>query len=270
MRRFPLRRFFAGLGLALALTVTTALGAGPLSIDGQEVDAAATVRNNTTYVSLRTVVETLRPDAAVFWSSGQAAAEGGDFSLTARPGALYLEVNGRALYIPQGVLLENGRTLAPVRVLADALGASVDWDSATGAVTVTSGDAAPTAADVYDADDVYWLSRIISAESRGEPLLGKIAVGNVILNRVAHADFPDTIYGVIFDARWGGQFEPVHNGTIHQDPTAESVIAAKLVLEGAQTAGDSLYFLAPTLTANHWTMENRDYVTTIGVHQFYR
>ncbi|WP_295635238.1 copper amine oxidase N-terminal domain-containing protein [uncultured Intestinimonas sp.] len=154
-----MRRFFASLGLALTLTLTTALGAGPLHIDGQTVDAAATVRNNTTYVSLRAVVETLRPDAAVFWSDGQAAAEDSGLSLTARPGNLYLEVNGRALYIPQGVLLENGRTLVPVRVLADALGAAVDWNSTTGAVTVTSGGGAPTADEVYDPDAVLWLSR---------------------------------------------------------------------------------------------------------------
>lgn len=105
-----MRRFFASLGLALTLTLTTALGAGPLHIDGQTVDAAATVRNNTTYVSLRAVVETLRPDAAVFWSDGQAAAEDSGLSLTARPGNLYLEVNGRALYIPQGCCW---RTAAP-------------------------------------------------------------------------------------------------------------------------------------------------------------
>ena len=265
-----MRRFFASLGLALTLTLTTALGAGPLHIDGQTVDAAATVRNNTTYVSLRAEVETLRPDAAVFWSDGQAAAEDSGLSLTARPGNLYLEVNGRALYIPQGVLLENGRTLVPVRVLADALGAAVDWNSTTGAVTVTSGGGAPTADEVYDPDAVLWLSRIISAESRGESLLGKIAVGNVVLNRVAHAEFPATIYGVIFDERWGGQFEPVRNGTVYQTPTDESVIAAKLTLEGADVARDSLYFLAPSLTDNHWIMENRDYVMTIGVHHFYR
>lgn len=95
-------------------------------------------------------------------------------------------------------------------------------------------------------------------------------MGNVILNRVDHREFPNTIYGVIFDDRWGGQFEPVRNGTVYHDPTQESVTAAKLVLEGADVVGDSLYFLAPSLTNNHWIMSNRDYVATIGAHWFYR
>ena len=66
----------------------------------------------------------------------------------------------------------------------------------------------------YDADVVYWLSRIISAESRGEPLIGQIAVGNVVLNRVRSSAFPNTVWGVIFDRKWGVQFSPVSNGTI--------------------------------------------------------
>ena len=57
----------------------------------------------------------------------------------------------------------------------------------------------------------------------------------------------------------------MRNGTIYHTPTEESVTAAKLVLEGADVAGESLYFLAPTLTNNHWIMENRDYIMTIGV-----
>jgi N-acetylmuramoyl-L-alanine amidase len=95
-------------------------------------------------------------------------------------------------------------------------------------------------------------------------------VGNVVLNRVHSDEFPDTIYDVIFDSRWGGQFQPVSNGTIYDDPTEESVVAAKLCLEGANTAGASLYFLAPALTQNHWIMDNQTYVTTIGCHWFYR
>ena len=59
------------------------------------------------------------------------------------------------------------------------------------------------------------------------------------------------------------------NCTVYDEPTQESLLAAKLVLDGARAAGNSLYFIAPELTDNHWTMENRTYVTTIGCHWFY-
>ena len=227
--------------------------------------------NNTTYVPIRTVTEALRPDAAVSWSDGQAVVSAWDLNLTARPGDPYIQANGRCLYVPDGVQVRSGRVLVPVRTLGAALGAQVDWDAATGSVSVTGGASVLTHADsYYNEDDLYWLSRIISAESRGESLLGQIAVGNVVLNRAASADFPDTIYGVIFDSRWGGQFEPVRNGTIYDTPAPSSIVAAKLCLEGANAVGDSLYFLAPALTSNHWAMNQRTYVTTIGCHWFYR
>ena len=121
----------------------------------------------------------------------------------------------------------------------------------------------------YNSDSVYWLARIINAESESEPLAGKIAVGNVILNRVDSTEFPDSIYDVIFDERWGGQFEPAQNGTIYNEPTDESLLAAKLCMDGASTAGDSLFFLNPSSSTNFWMMESCVFVTTIGNHQFY-
>ena len=247
-------------------------GAVEVLVDGVplESDVDPVVVNSTTYVPLRSAAEALREDAQVTWE-GQAVVRASGLELTAVPGALYLEANGRALYIAGGVRTASGRVLVPVRVLAKAMDARVDWDGRTGTVLLTSGTGAIEDASLYyKEDEVYWLSRIISAESRGEPLLGKIAVGNVVLNRVAHGDFSATIYGVIFDDRWGGQFEPVSNGTIYQTPTAESVLAARLVLDGADAVGDSLYFLAPALTSNHWIMENRTFVLRIGAHWFYR
>lgn len=257
---------------AILLSGGKAAAAGPLIVDGTAVDAAGScIYQNTTYVPLRTVTEALRPDAEVSWEDDHSVVCAPGLDLTAQPGETYIEVNGRALYVPGGVRLEAGRTLVPVRVLASALDAQVDWDAATGTVSITGGSGAIAGAgSYYDAEELYWLSRIISAESQGEPLLGQIAVGNVILNRVASPEFPDSIYEVIFDSRWGGQFEPVRNQTIYNEPAASSVLAAKLCLEGASTAGDSLYFLAPALTDNHWTIEQRTFVATIGSHWFYR
>lgn len=226
------------------------------------------VGDGTAYASLREVAELLIPGAEVSWQDGTARVNADGLEVCARPGDTWLTVNDRVLYAPHDILLEEGRTMVPVRVLAEALGGQVGWSRETG-VTIAPGDGQPAAAP-YTEDELYWMSRIISAESRGEPLLGKLAVGTVVLNRVASDEFPNSIVDVIFDRKYGVQFQPVANGTVYYEPTQESVLAAKLCLEGARAAGDSLYFLAPELTNNHWIMENREYIMTIGCHWFYR
>ena len=120
----------------------------------------------------------------------------------------------------------------------------------------------------YD-DAVYWLSRIIEAESGGEPFKGKVAVGEVILNRVKSDEFPDTIWSVIFDDKFGIQFEPVANGTIYNTPSNESIEAAKTALNGSNYVGNCLYFLNPKVAESTWITKNREYYTTIANHEFY-
>jgi N-acetylmuramoyl-L-alanine amidase len=188
--------------------------------------------------------------------------------LTAKPGECYIEVNGRALYVSGGVSLTAGRTALPLRVLENALGGVVTWDDETATASLSLEGCQAGQAD-YDQEDLYWLSRIISAESQGESLLGQIAVGNVVLNRVKSSEYPNTIQEVVFDTKDGVQFEPVSNGTITQEPTATSVLAAKLALEGANVVGESLYFYAPALSAGSWIVKNCTYYTTIGCHRFY-
>ncbi len=267
-----MKRFIAATGAALILTLSSASAASssPLTINGVSTgsEAMVTIENNTTYVSLRNVSSFLDSDAVITWENNTARVRTERFYLSAQPGKNYITVNNETVPVPYGVKLEQGRVLVPIRVLAQVFNASVYWSPVTGEVAVNSNIENQTSN--YNADDLYWLSRIISAESNGESLDGKIAVGNVVLNRVASSDFPNTIYDVIFDSRWGGQFEPVRNGTIHNTPTEESIQAAKLCLEGANVIGDCLYFLAPALAQNFWVPQNREYVATIGCHEFYR
>lgn len=131
------------------------------------------------------------------------------------------------------------------------------------------GAAATTAEADHDAMDFYWLARIISAESGGEPLEGQIAVGNVVLNRVDCEDFPDTIPEVIFDRADAVQFEPVENGTVYRAPSPLSVEAAQRVLDGENTIGKAMFFYAPALSEGVWINDNREYQQTIGCHRFY-
>lgn len=263
------KRFAAVIAAAVfALSPTVKAAASPtLTINGSAAgrDAMAQIMNDTTYVSLRSISNSLAPDSVITWENKTATVQTGSLTLSARESDTYITVNGTKIKAPYGVKNSDGNILVPLRTLAQAFGAVTYWNSVTKQAALIS-----KLDKSYSSDDLYWLSRIISAESRGEPLDGKIAVGNVVLNRVNSSEFPNTIYGVIFDNRWGGQFEPVRNGTIYQAPTEESILAAKLCLNGANVIGDSIYFLAPALAQNFWIVKNREFVATIGCHDFYR
>ena len=119
-------------------------------------------------------------------------------------------------------------------------------------------------------EDLYWLSRIIHSEAQGESYRGKVAVGNVIINRADSGLFPNTIKGVVFDKQNGyTQFSPVIDGTIYNTPNTESVNAAVEALNGTRPVGNALYFLNPRASTNFWIINNRKYMTTIGLHDFY-
>ena len=263
------KRFAAVIAAAvLALSPTVTAATKPIvSINGTFAgnETMATIRNNTTYVSLRSISEHLDPDGVITWENNTAIIKTKDMTLTAKEGDKYLVINGKKVHIPHEIEKIDGRILVPLRPLAQAFDAVVYWNAIEQQACVIN-----EFKENYTKDELYWLSRIISAESKGEPLEGKIAVGNVVLNRVKSPEFPNTIYGVIFDDRWGGQFEPVRNKTIYQTPTDESVLAAMLCLNGANVIGDSIYFLAPALAENFWIVHNREYIATIGCHDFYR
>lgn len=128
-----------------------------------------------------------------------------------------------------------------------------------------------TSSKNHTSGDTYWLSRIIEAEAGSEPYKGKVAVGNVILNRVNSKEFPNTIYNVIFEY-YGNipQFSPVQDGTIYNTPSQESVNAAKDALNGVRPVGNATYFFNPNKAKGSWIVKSKSYVTTIGGHAFYQ
>ncbi len=121
----------------------------------------------------------------------------------------------------------------------------------------------------YDPEDLRWLSAIISAEARGESFLGKIAVGNVVLNRVRSPLFPGTVKDVVFDTSGGVQFSPASSGSIYKEPTADSVLAAKVCLEGASINDSILFFYNPAISSSNYFNEKRTYIMTVGNHDFF-
>ena len=182
----------------------------------------------------------------------------------------YFTANDRCIYLPEEVYNVNGTLLMPVRPLAKVFNVGVYWNSYTWSVNLdTSNLELLESGDwFYDADSLYWLSRVITAEAGYEPFIGQIAVGNVVLNRVNDPgkSFPNTVQGVVFQS---GQFSVVSAGTIYNEPFDSAVAAAKLCLEGYNVVGNSLYFLNPTISSNYWFRTTRTYVTTIKGHEFY-
>jgi len=120
-----------------------------------------------------------------------------------------------------------------------------------------------------DSDDLLWLARIIEAEAGNEPYEGKLAVGSVIINRVKSNEFPSTIYGVIFDSKYGVQFTPTANGTIYNKPSEESNRAAVEILKGNIYNNEILYFVNHDISNSKW-FETKKYVFKIGNHTFYK
>lgn len=264
-----MKRRWKGLltGLAVALSLQVSVSAD-VTVDGTQVSADhGWIENGTSYITLRAYDELTEYDLS--WDGAKARLTGEGLELTAVPGQLYITANERVLYVQGGVRVVDGKLTLPLRVLAQATGDILRWDADTGTAQLgRSGELAKTAD--YNEEDLYWLSRIISAESRGEPLLGQLAVGSVVLNRVASAKYPNTVKGVVFDRKYAVQFEPVSNGTIYHEPVPSAVLAAKMCLEGAGVVGDCLYFYAPDLSPGTWIVNHATYYTTIGCHRFYR
>ncbi len=241
-----------------------------INVDSNPVDIPVTLYNSTSYVPIRAFFDALYPSANISWKNREAIVIMDNLTITARPKNIYMLANDRILFVRDGIKLINGSTMIPIRVLAKAINSQVTWEDSTKTVYLDSSANPILSGDhYYKSDELYWLSHIIHAESAGESLIGKIAVGNVILNRVESTHFPKYIYSVIHDNKWGTQFEPISNGSINNTPNEESILAAKLCLEGAKVVGDSLYFLNQEKSNCFWIVENRSYVTTIGNHQFY-
>ncbi len=123
-----------------------------------------------------------------------------------------------------------------------------------------SGGALPAATEA----NINLLARIISAESRGEPYIGQVAVGAVILNRVEHPSFPDTLAGVIYQP---GAFTAITDGQFNEPVSSEAYNAAKDALNGWDPSGGAIYYYNPDRAISKWIF-SRPVITVIGKHRF--
>ena len=124
-------------------------------------------------------------------------------------------------------------------------------------ITIGSTPSATTA-------NVNLLARIISAEGRGESYTGQVAIGAVILNRIEHPSFPDTLSGVIYQP---GAFTAVTDGQFNQPVASSCYDAARDALNGWDPSGGAIYYYNPSKTSNQW-IRSRPVIKRIGNHLF--
>ena len=116
----------------------------------------------------------------------------------------------------------------------------------------------------FSEGDVNLLARVVSAEARGEPYVGQVAVAAVILNRVEHPSFPNTLAGVIYQP---GAFSCLDDGGINS-PVADSAYrAARDAMNGWDPSGGAVYYYNPAKSTNAWIL-SRPVITVIGDHRF--
>ena len=241
-------------------------------IDGQSapIEIGRVLKDDTTYVSLVGMAKALDESVSVAWDggSGTATVTTANLTLTATVGQQYVVANGRYLYLEEPVAVQNGTTMVPLSVVVKAFDAKLTWDAATGTIHVQRGSGALVNGNAYyNQDDLFWLSRVIYAEAGNQSLEGKMAVGNVVLNRVNNPIFPNTIHGVLSQRN---QFTTYKGGALaNRTPTESCIIAAKLVMDGGvvEEVAEALWFDAKC--ANSWAARNKTHLVVIGGHKFY-
>ncbi|MCL6581554.1 MAG: cell wall hydrolase [Firmicutes bacterium] len=156
-----------------------------------------------------------------------------------------------------------------------AVGAPAGW---TGSGAALAGGAAETSASSagpvlrpgdgrpveLTENDLLLLARLINGEARGEPYLGHVAVGAVVVNRLKSDEFPDTVAGVVYQP---GQFAVVADGQINLEPSESCLEAARAAAAGEDPTGGALYFWRPDRTWNDY-LWSRPLKAVIGQHRF--
>lgn len=116
----------------------------------------------------------------------------------------------------------------------------------------------------YSGGDVYLLAKTIHAEARGEPYIGQVAVGAVVLNRVRDPKFPNSIAGVVYQP-WA--FTAVHDGQINLEPNDSAKRAARDAMNGWDPTNGCIYYFNPSTATSSWIW-SRKVQLTIGKHKF--
>ncbi len=160
----------------------------------------------------------------------------------------------------------GSKTLAAVKNFQKSRGLTVDGIVGTNTakalgISLSSGSSGNSN---YSGGDIYLLAKTIHAEARGEPYIGQVAVGAVVLNRVKSSSFPNTISGVVYQP-WA--FTAVHDGQINLEPNDSAMRAAKDAMNGWDPTNGCIYYFNPATATSSWIW-SREVKLTIGKHKF--
>lgn len=189
------------------------------------------------------------------------------YAIVARVGDKYVNVNGRYLYVKNKVQQIDGKVALPLSTYAKIFGGTATRSTKksntfylkTGSIDLTFGS------DFYNDRVVHTMARTIYSEAGNQALEGKIAVGNVIVNRVLSPKWPNNITDVVL-AR--NQFTGTLTHYFYEEPPESCVIAAKIALEGVEIFPGVHYFNQKD--KDTWASRNCKYLGTLGGHDFYR
>ena len=157
----------------------------------------------------------------------------------------------------------GSRTEAAVRYFQEKNGLTVDGkagDQTLAAMGITTAGPVQSAA----AGDTALLARLISAEARGESYEGQVAVGAVVMNRIAHPSFPNTLSGVIYQR---GAFSCLNDGQFDQPVAQSAYSAARDAMNGYDPTGGAIYYFNPATATSKWIW-SRPLIVEIGSHRF--
>lgn len=244
------------LGMIMVLMVVMTLPAqasiiGPsVHLNGIELafDRQPIIIDDRTMVPVRVITEAL--GAEVAWDGETEIITISIFETT----TLYLKIgvsaytiNGNSYVMDAAPVIVDGTTMVPLRFVAEALGCDVVWDEATSSVELTKEgfDISEEFAvnNDYSDEDHLWLARIVNVEGLDIGYEAKLAIANVVLNRVKGDEYPDTIYKVIMDDAYAVQFPPAHRTSFQSlEPDEQSWQAAEDALQGTNNIEACLYF----------------------------
>ena len=163
----------------------------------------------------------------------------------------------------------GSQTLEAVKYFQRKNGLTVDGIAGTNTLKAmgiysSSSNSSSNSSSSTNSSDLNLLSRLVYGEARGEPYTGQVAVAAVVLNRVEHSSFPNTIAGVIYQS---GAFDVVSDGQINLTPNDTAKKAAQDALNGWDPSNGAIYYFNPSTATNKWIW-SRPMTVTIGKHRF--